>query len=155
MKALLWIVGIIFVGWLVLGDYRQNEEYEAEADASALVDAAASLTPVDIAAGNAVDAAAAAAVDAAAAYVPEADQAPLDMSPLYTAPNLPRFTYEERQEEADGQYGTFKGDNCTVDCSGHEAGYEWAEEEGITDPSECNGNSWSFIEGCEAFANGE
>lgn len=41
---------------------------------------------------------------------------------------------------------------CTVNCSGHEAGYQWAEEHGITDPSECSGNSTSFIEGCEAYA---
>jgi hypothetical protein len=42
---------------------------------------------------------------------------------------------------------------CTDDCSGHEAGYEWAEENGITDPWDCGGNSNSFIEGCEAYAN--
>ena len=42
---------------------------------------------------------------------------------------------------------------CTGDCSGHEAGYSWAEEKGITDPSDCGGKSESFIEGCEAYAN--
>ena len=42
---------------------------------------------------------------------------------------------------------------CTDDCSGHEAGYEWAAENGITDPYDCDGNSDSFIEGCEAYAN--
>ena len=42
---------------------------------------------------------------------------------------------------------------CTDDCSGHEAGYDWAEEKGITDPADCGGNSNSFIEGCEAYAN--
>jgi len=42
---------------------------------------------------------------------------------------------------------------CTEDCSGHEAGYEWAGENGITDPDDCDGNSDSFIEGCEAYAN--
>jgi len=42
---------------------------------------------------------------------------------------------------------------CTGDCSGHNAGYEWAAEKGITDPSECGGKSESFIEGCEAYAN--
>ena len=42
---------------------------------------------------------------------------------------------------------------CTDDCSGHNAGYEWAKEKGITDPSDCDGNSESFIEGCEAYAN--
>ncbi len=28
---------------------------------------------------------------------------------------------------------------CTSDCSGHEAGYEWAENNGISDPDECSG----------------
>lgn len=42
---------------------------------------------------------------------------------------------------------------CTGDCSGHNAGYDWAEEKGISDPSDCGGNSTSFIEGCEAYAN--
>jgi len=27
--------------------------------------------------------------------------------------------------------GVFHGYPCTVDCSGHEAGYEWAEEHGV------------------------
>jgi len=47
---------------------------------------------------------------------------------------------------------TFNGYECTGDCSGHEAGYEWAEEQGITDSSDCGGNSNSFIEGCESYA---
>lgn len=42
--------------------------------------------------------------------------------------------------------------SCTVDCSGHEAGYEWAEENGIDDPDDCGGNSDSFIEGCQMYA---
>lgn len=40
---------------------------------------------------------------------------------------------------------------CTEDCSGHEAGYEWAEENGIDDMDDCGGNSNSFIEGCESY----
>lgn len=39
---------------------------------------------------------------------------------------------------------------CTDDCSGHEAGFEWAKENGITDGS-CYGNSVSFVEGCQAY----
>lgn len=42
---------------------------------------------------------------------------------------------------------------CTKDCSGHEAGYEWASDNNIYDSSQCDGNSESFIEGCEAYAN--
>ncbi|WP_140726554.1 hypothetical protein [Pseudomonas sp. Hp2] len=46
----------------------------------------------------------------------------------------------------------WQGYTCTQDCSGHEAGYRWAEQRGIEDPDDCGGNSQSFIEGCEAYA---
>ena len=50
---------------------------------------------------------------------------------------------------------TFGGYPCTEDCSGHEAGYQWAEQNGLTDPSECPfGNSQSFYEGCLAYTQG-
>jgi hypothetical protein len=41
--------------------------------------------------------------------------------------------------------------SCTFDCGGHDAGYDWAQENEVTDPSDCGGNSASFIEGCEAY----
>lgn len=41
---------------------------------------------------------------------------------------------------------------CTGDCSGHDAGFDWARDHDITDESECGGYSQSFIEGCEAYA---
>jgi hypothetical protein len=47
---------------------------------------------------------------------------------------------------------TFHGSTCTSDCSGHEAGYEWAEEHGIDDPDDCDGNSASFVGGCRSYA---
>ena len=47
---------------------------------------------------------------------------------------------------------SFDGNPCIGDCSGHEAGYQWAEENGITDPDNCGGNSNSFIEGCQSYA---
>ena len=47
---------------------------------------------------------------------------------------------------------SFHGYRCTQDCSGHEAGYEWAARKGITDSNDCGGNSQSFIEGCKAYA---
>jgi len=50
------------------------------------------------------------------------------------------------------QSKTFKGSSCTGDCSGHKAGYDWAEKKGITDPSDCGGNSDSFVEGCKSYA---
>jgi hypothetical protein len=55
---------------------------------------------------------------------------------------------------ADRQFG---GNECIDDCSGHKAGYEWAEAKGITDPSICQSvlircpNCTSFAEGCETY----
>lgn len=45
----------------------------------------------------------------------------------------------------------FHGYPCTEDCSGHEAGYDWAQDNDIHDESDCSGSSQSFIEGCEAY----
>jgi hypothetical protein len=53
---------------------------------------------------------------------------------------------------ATGSAQTFHGDPCTDDCSGHEAGYNWAERHNIEDPDDCGGNSNSFIEGCQTYA---
>lgn len=57
--------------------------------------------------------------------------------------SLAGTTYED-------QHG-FEG--CTDDCSGHNAGYQWAQENGVEDASGCYGNSNSFEEGCAAYAN--
>lgn len=62
--------------------------------------------------------------------------------------------YDSRREGYDGSYGSFAGYGCTQDCSGHKAGYLWAEEKEIADPDHCGGKSWSFIEGCRAYAEG-
>ncbi len=56
------------------------------------------------------------------------------------------------EEEVDDSITSDNWD-CTGKCSGHWAGYEWAERKGIDDPDDCGGNSVSFIEGCEAYAN--
>ncbi|WP_141233570.1 hypothetical protein [Lysobacter antibioticus] len=72
--------------------------------------------------------------------------------------------YEEHGADSDGTgaeasnvdaYNVEDNGNytCTQDCSGHEAGFAWAQEHDFTDASDCGGNSQSFIEGCEAFAN--
>lgn len=68
---------------------------------------------------------------------------------------------DEAQEQAESEAiddleGTTYQDNlgsygCTSDCSGHDAGFEWAQERELTDRYECSGNSQSFIEGCEAY----
>ncbi|MDX8495296.1 hypothetical protein RFN29_27430 [Mesorhizobium sp. VK22B] len=46
---------------------------------------------------------------------------------------------------------TFHGYDCTDDCSGHEAGYDWAARNDITDERDCDGDSQSFNEGCQAY----
>ncbi len=45
----------------------------------------------------------------------------------------------------------FNGYPCTEDCSGHEAGYSWAEDNDIDDIDNCEGKSDSFIEGCQSY----
>lgn len=50
------------------------------------------------------------------------------------------------------QSAEFGGYECTDDCSGHVAGYHWAEAHNITDATDCpDGNSQSFHEGCLAY----
>jgi len=61
--------------------------------------------------------------------------------------------YDERVIEDPDPVITSDNWDCTGDCSGHEAGYEWASDNGISDPDDCGGKSNSFIEGCEAYAN--
>lgn len=46
---------------------------------------------------------------------------------------------------------TYEGNDCTEDCSGHRAGYEWAAENGVTSQYDCAGNSQSFAEGCASY----
>ena len=60
--------------------------------------------------------------------------------------------FDERRDSYEGAYGSYAGYDCTEDCSGHEAGYQWAEENGIYDADDCGGNSWSFEEGCRSYA---
>ncbi|MCT2578551.1 MULTISPECIES: hypothetical protein [unclassified Mesorhizobium] len=46
---------------------------------------------------------------------------------------------------------TFHGYDCTDDCSGHEAGYDWAARNDIIDERDCDGDSQSCNEGCQAY----
>lgn len=90
-----------------------------------------------VAAANATTDAAATAADAAADAYKAATEATAARSAYYA----PSPTYEDVHGASE----------CTSDCSGHDAGYAWAEENGIEDASDCGGNSQSFIEGCEAY----
>ena len=46
----------------------------------------------------------------------------------------------------------FSNGACAANCTGHDAGYEWAEQNAIADPNDCGGDSDSFVEGCMAYA---
>lgn len=52
----------------------------------------------------------------------------------------------------------YKGYRCTKDCSGHIAGYAWAERNGIADEAECGDptdSNNSFWEGCKSKTEGK
>lgn len=46
----------------------------------------------------------------------------------------------------------FHGYRCGTDCALHQKGYQWGSEHKVADPSECQGTSEEFVEGCLAFA---
>ncbi|MBP0630704.1 hypothetical protein [Cupriavidus sp. AcVe19-1a] len=59
---------------------------------------------------------------------------------------IPRPTQGQASNER------FFGARCTQDCSGHEAGYDWAADNDISDPDQCTGDSQAFVEGCQDYA---
>lgn len=59
--------------------------------------------------------------------------------------NAEPSTVDAEDVEDEGNYF------CTDDCSGHEAGFNWARENDLEDDTDCDGKSTSFNEGCEAF----
>lgn len=66
--------------------------------------------------------------------------------------------YREKVYQTDrgSQYdeNTYEPDqgNPYDEGTGHDAGYQWAEDNGVEDPDDCDGNSDSFIEGCQTYA---
>ncbi len=59
------------------------------------------------------------------------------------------ITFAQAGYAQDRTFGDF---DCTDDCSGHSAGYKWAERHSIEDEGNCPyGNSQSFHEGCIAY----
>jgi hypothetical protein len=62
--------------------------------------------------------------------------------------------YDARRDSLGDSPGDVEGYGCTIDCSGHEAGYRWAEQHDVTDEGDCHGKSWSFEEGCVAYVEG-
>lgn len=67
--------------------------------------------------------------------------------------NISEASVKEREKKKVTQQATytFMGYGCISDCSGHIAGYDWAQRKGIDDESDCKGRSLSFIEGCVAY----
>lgn len=62
------------------------------------------------------------------------------------------FGQQDRDDDQDSQR-EFGGYDCTDDCSGHVAGYNWAEKHSIVNSTDCPyGNSLSFNEGCKVYA---
>jgi hypothetical protein len=51
------------------------------------------------------------------------------------------LTYEEVEGSVD----------CAEDCSGHNAGFAYAQEHDIEDDTGCKSGSASYVEGCEAY----
>ena len=78
---------------------------------------------------------------------------------LINSSNYPDENIESDQSEEDAVINDdsldFNGYPCADDCSGHEAGYGWAEEHGITqdDVDNYSGNSNSFMEGMQSYVN--
>ena len=60
--------------------------------------------------------------------------------------------YSNDSEDQIDETPIFGGYECTSDCSGHEAGYDWAEENDICNTEFDGGNSESFAEGVRAYA---
>lgn len=97
-----------------------------------------------------MNAAAEAVTDAAAA-------GPIPAPKLPTAPaiDISKLMQPYYGTEAGPEPGpeplTFNGYECTSDCSGHQAGYRWAERNWITDPLDCMNHSRSFEQGCQSW----
>ena len=61
---------------------------------------------------------------------------------------------EDQLEETQQQEVDAATSNCKGDFSGHQAGYEWVQENSISSESDCNGNSDSFNEGFVNYVEG-
>lgn len=69
-------------------------------------------------------------------------------------PIKPSIADERTDVQADAlanEHRHFHGYVCSDDCSGHRAGYDWAERKGITLEDDCPDDSNSFFEGCLAY----
>src|SRR5690349_21829270 len=63
-----------------------------------------------------------------------------------------KFVTRAEEQLEDQSYEDVRGtDDCTDDCSGHNAGWEWAKQNDIAEANGCSGDSDSFVEGCTAY----
>ncbi|GEM_PF-5115479 len=58
---------------------------------------------------------------------------------------------EKQNNQADTNVRKFGSFKCMDDCSGHIAGYRWAQKNNVRHIKECNGKNRSFNEGCTLF----
>lgn len=80
-------------------------------------------------------------------------QATIDRASENSGVSIGELT-EDQLEEARIEEVDEATNNCISDCEGHKAGYEWAEENDISNESDCDGNSDSFNEGCVNYVEG-
>jgi hypothetical protein len=74
----------------------------------------------------------------------ERKQAAFDDAVADRAAEMRAGTYEQ----------TYGNRDCTLDCSGHEKGFEWARDNNVNSESECSSHGdtdGSFAEGCKAY----
>jgi hypothetical protein len=100
-----------------------------------------------------------AALQSAHAPAPDSGYAPVGAarpSVLYSS-NAPDASAVSGYGAAGARFGnlTFHGYACTLDCSGHEAGYRWGKVSGASRPGDCPNMPpyfHSVTEGCWAEA---
>jgi hypothetical protein len=62
---------------------------------------------------------------------------------------LQEYKYAGFQSTLGNNY--YFGEKCTEDCSGHIAGFKWAEYYRIENPNSCRSDSMSFVRGCQIY----
>lgn len=78
----------------------------------------------------------------------------LSISQAQPTPTRPSIADQALDVQADAivnERREYRGYECTSDCSGHEAGYEWAANQGVDNEDDCVSNSNSFTEGCLSY----
>ena len=83
------------------------------------------------------------------ADTPEPAAAPVTFGPFVVQYPEVAASATRLDEEPPLSFGEYP---CSDDCSEHLAGYEWGEDNGISEPDNCDGRSARFIEGCRVYA---